>query len=174
MRESALAWLVLWSPGGVWGVYKGTGVKLNQTLSFSVRETPVNIFYVFSFSKVFVWRKTSEASFFSFVFFGSPGLDSIMLRKLIKILKYKEVTVSILYILCNWDCKFFGETNESDESFPISLHTLVLFKCYNVVQNKTKIINLKSFFFFLKVENDTQNYKSNLMYSIFVSWHKNK
>lgn len=148
------------------------GWNSTKHFPFSVRESFVNVFSVFGFPKDFVWRKASKASvfvfwvffFFGLVFLENTSLDGIVLGKLIKTLKCKEVIFSNLYIWLKWDGEFFGETIKEIQGVSNSRYSctvLYFLNVYNFVQKKTKLLTWRVFFFFLlKVENDNQNYKS--------------
>ena len=101
--------------------------------------------------------------FFGLVFLENTCLDTIVLGKLIKMLKCKEVIFSNLYIWLKWDGEFFGETIKETQGVSNSRYSytvLYILNVYNFVQKKAKLLTWRVFFFLLKVENYIQNYKS--------------
>lgn len=168
------------------------GREWNSTIHFapSIKEPQVNVFCVFDFSKDFVWRKMSEASFVfcCVIFFVSTGLDSIIFGNLIKILKCRDVIFSSLFTFYITGVVNFLRNKlrrVREKSFLISLCYILLLKCLQLcIKEKKSCCSLPEFFLLLKLENDIQSYKnklkaldnvfllktSNRVLSVFIPW----
>lgn len=135
----------------------GTGAgERNSTTHFppSIKEIQVNVFYLFDFPKI-LFEERLQRLVFCFcccvIFFESTGLDSIILRNLIKILKYRDVIFSSLFTFLHiWGCEFFEKQIKETQGKIIS-DILVLYFTFEMFtalykRGKKVVIHFHSFF----------------------------